>query len=106
MKLGGPVNGSLWSLFPEVLCYLTVPLFGMAALRLRMAMLGLGGVLAGSCGLWLFYAYAGDAFVLNGADVKYMLVQVPFFFVGALYRLLNGHLDNFFEPISRCSGFL
>jgi len=105
MKLGGPVNGSLWSLFPEVLCYLTVPLFGLAALRLRMAALAVGGVLAGSLGLWLFYGYAGEAFVFNGADVKYMLVQVPFFFFGALYRLLDGRLDSFFRTDFAMLGF-
>jgi len=36
MKLGGAVNGSLWSLFPEALCYLTVPMFAMLAIRPRM----------------------------------------------------------------------
>ena len=105
MKLGGPVNGSLWSLFPEALCYMTVPLFGLAAFRLRLAMLGLGGVLAGSLGLWLFYGYAGEALVLNGADVKYMLVQVPFFFVGALYRLLDDLVENFFRTDFAILGF-
>ena len=105
MKLGGPVNGSLWSLFPEALCYLTVPLLGMLALRPRMAALGAGGVLAGSLGLWLFYGYAGEAFVLNGADVKYMLVQVPFFFFGALCRLLDDRFDHFFRTDFAMLGF-
>jgi len=105
MKLGGPVNGSLWSLFPEVLCYLTVPLFGLVTLRLRIIMLGLGGVLAGSFGLWLFYGYTGEAFVLNGADVKYMLVQMPFFFVGALYRLLNDRIGDFLRTDFALLGF-
>ena len=105
LRMGGPVNGSLWSLFPEVLCYLTVPLFGLAALRLRLAMLGLGGVLAGGFGLWLFYGYEGEALVLNGADVKYMLVQVPFFFVGALYCLLDERFDGLFRTDFAMLGF-
>ena len=97
MHLGGAVNGSLWSLFPEVLCYLTVPLFALLALRPRMWALGMGGVLVGTLGLWLFYGYTGEAFVINATDVKYMLVQVPFFFIGALYRLLQDRVPDFYR---------
>ncbi len=97
MKLNGAVNGSLWSLFPEVLCYLTVPVFAMLAIRLRMWALGLGGVLMGGLGLWLFYGYTGDIFVINATDVKYMLVQVPFFLIGGLYRLLEGRMPDFYR---------
>ena len=97
MKLGGAVNGSLWSLFPEALCYLTVPVFAMLAIRPRMWALGLGGVLAGSLGLWLFYGYAGDPLVVNATDVKYMLVQVPFFFIGGLFRLLEDRVPGLYR---------
>ncbi len=97
MKLGGAVNGSLWSLFPEALCYLTVPVFAMLAIRPRMWALGLGGVLAGSLGLWLFYGYEGDPLVVNATDVKYMLVQVPFFFIGGLFRLLEDRVPGLYR---------
>jgi len=97
MKLGGAVNGSLWSLFPEALCYLTVPVFAMLAIRTRMWALGLGGVLAGGLGLWLFYGYAGDVLVVNATDVKYMLVQVPFFFIGGLFRLLEDRVPGLYR---------
>jgi len=97
LRLGGAVNGSLWSLFPEALCYLTVPLFALLAVRLRMWALGIGAVLAGGVGLWLFYGYDGPVWVVNSTDVKYMLVQVPFFFIGALYRLLEDRTPGFYR---------
>jgi len=96
LLLGGAVNGSLWSLFPEVLCYLTVPAFALLAWRSRLWALGIGGVAAGVLGAWLFYGYEGDPWVINATDAKYMLVQVPFFFAGALYRLL-GDRPGFFR---------
>lgn len=97
MPLGGAINGSLWSLFPEVFCYLTVPLFAMLAIRFRMWALGMCSVLAGSLGLWMFYGYTGDAIVINAADLKYILVQVPFFFIGSLYRLLEDRVQGFYR---------
>ena len=93
----GAVNGSLWSLFPEALCYLTVPLFAVLALRPRMWALGLVGVAVGSLGLWLFYGYDGPAWVINATDVKYMLVQVPFFFIGGLLRLLQDRVPDLYR---------
>ncbi len=83
------VNGSLWSLLPEVLCYLTVPLFALLPTGLRLKALGVGAVLLGSLGLYLFQGYSGPAIVVYNADLKYMLVQFPFFFAGALLRLLE-----------------
>lgn len=97
MRLGGAVNGSLWSLFPEVLCYLTVPLLGLLALRPRLWTLGVGAVAAGAAGMWMFYGYEGESFVFYGTDVKYMLVQVPFFFLGGLYGLLGDRIENFYR---------
>lgn len=97
MRMEGAVNGSLWSLFPEVLCYLTVPLLGLLALRPRLWTLGVGGLAAGAAGAWLFYGYQGETLVLYGTDVKYMLVQVPFFFFGGLYRLLGERVPNFYR---------
>ena len=97
MRLNGAVNGSLWSLFPEVLCYLTVPLLALLPLRPRLWTLGIGGVAAGIAGMWLFYGYEGLPIVFYNTDVKYMLVQVPFFFIGGLYRLLGDRAPNFYR---------
>jgi peptidoglycan/LPS O-acetylase OafA/YrhL len=85
----GVVNGSTWSLVPEVLCYLTVPLLALMPGLARRWALVLGGVACGALGLWLFYGYDGPTVVFYNTDLKYMLVQVPFFFVGALFRLLE-----------------
>ena len=101
----GAVNGSLWSLFPEALCYLTVPVFALLALRARMSALALGGVAAGTLGLWLFYGYDGPAWVINAADVKYMLVQVPFFFAGGLLRLLEDRLPGLYRADAAILGY-
>jgi len=59
--------------------------------------LGLGGVLMGGLGLWLFYGYTGEVFVINATDLKYMLVQVPFFFIGGLYRLLEDRVPGLYR---------
>lgn len=93
----GAVNGSLWSLFPEVLCYLTVPLLALLPSRARLWALGIVGVLAGVVGMWMFYGYDGLPFVFYNTDVKYMLVEVPFFFIGGLYRLLGDRIPNFYR---------
>lgn len=97
LRAGGAVNGSLWSLFPEALCYLTVPAFALLAIRPRLWALPVLGLTIGGLGLWLFYGYTGDAWVINATDVKYMLVQVPFFFFGGLYRLLGDRMANFYR---------
>ena len=97
LKQGGAVNGSLWSLFPEVLCYLTVPVFALLAIRLRMWALGLAGVLAGTGGLWLFYGTDAAWIGFYNADLKYLLVTVPFFFIGGLYRLLGERIPGFYR---------
>ncbi len=89
LPYSGQVNGSLWSLLPEALCYLTVPLFALLPLAPRRWALGIGAVLLGAAGLYLFEGYEGPVIVVYNADLKYMLVQAPFFFVGALYRLLE-----------------
>jgi len=105
LHAGGAVNGSLWSLFPEALCYLTVPAFAVLAIRARMWALGLAGIAAGTLGLWLFYGYAGDPLVINSTDLKYMLVQVPFFFLGGLYFILGERIHNFYRADIALIGF-
>ena len=97
LHLGGAVNGSLWSLFPEALCYLTVPALALLPVLPRMWALGVGGLAAGTLGLWLFYGYDGPIWVINATDPKYMLVQVPFFFGGALLRLLQDRVPNLYR---------
>ncbi|MFT8244252.1 acyltransferase family protein [Roseomonas sp. BN140053] len=89
LHYSGVVNGSLWSLLPEALCYLTVPLFALLPPRPRFWGLAIGAVLLGSLGLWLFEGYTGEGIVFYNADLKYVLVQFPFFFAGALFRLLE-----------------
>lgn len=89
LREGSAVNGSLWSLLPEFLCYLTVPALGLLPRRARLAALALGGAACGGLGLWLFEGHEGPSFQFYGASTEYMLVQVPFFFAGAGLRLLE-----------------
>ena len=87
--LGGAVNGSLWSLFPETLCYLTIPLIWLAPRWNRLPILV--GVMAG-CGLLGLYIFDHPELqpdLVYSADPKYVLVQVPFFMAGAVLRLLQ-----------------
>ena len=95
----GAVNGSLWSLLPEFLCYLTVPLFALLAWRgarrgARPWALAACAALCGSVGLYLFEGYQGPAFAAYHMDLKYALVEAPFFLVGGLLRLLDGRVHG------------
>ena len=85
----GAVNGSLWSLLPEFLCYLTVPLVAVLAGRNRPAVLATLAAAFGGLGLYLFYGYQGSTIYIYAVDLKYAFVEVPFFFVGSLLRLLD-----------------
>jgi peptidoglycan/LPS O-acetylase OafA/YrhL len=83
------VNGSLWSLFPEVLCYMTVPLLAWLPRPLRAGVLvSLGVVMA-----WVGFHLLQDRPDLNlffwGADVKFMLAEACFFFCGAFWRIVD-----------------
>ena len=80
-----------------MLCYLTVPLFALLAWRARVWALGVGGLAAGALGMWLFYGYDGPVFVFYNTDVKYMLVQVPFFFIGGLFRLVEDRVPGLYR---------
>ncbi len=86
LREDGAVNGSLWSLLPEVACYVTVPLlapFGRARLWiLPLLAFGLGG-----WGLVLFYGGVEHLPSVYHLDLRYGLVEVPFFLVGAWLRL-------------------
>ena len=86
----GAVNGSLWSLLPEFVCYLTVPLFALVAARWRVAALAVAAILCGGAGLAMFYGEAGPRIVyLYHLDLRYALVEVPFFLIGAALRRLD-----------------
>jgi len=94
----GAVNGSLWSLLPEFACYLTVPLLAALAWRNRPgARPWTLAVLAAACGgigLYLFYGYQGQTLYYYHVDLKYALVEVPFFFVGGMLRLLDARVGE------------
>lgn len=83
----GAVNGSLWSLLPEVLCYMTVPLLALLPRYARMTGVALLGLATGLVAFELFRRNWGK--LVYSADVKYVLAQVPFFCAGALLCLLR-----------------
>lgn len=85
----GSVNGSLWSLFPEWLCYLTVPLFALLGRRTRIWAFLLIAMACGGGGTLLFLAPPNRQIVVYGAVLSYVLVQVPLFLVGGLFGLLQ-----------------
>ncbi len=88
LREGGAVNGSLWSLLPEFACYLTVPLFALLPAQTRLVALIVAAVACGTAGLMLFYGEI-PALTLYHLDLRYALVEVPFFFMGAALFLLE-----------------
>lgn len=97
LPAGGAVNGSLWSLGPEVALYLTVPVLAMLPWLPRLVVLALGGAAAGGFGIWLFNYPWGNGLVVYGFDARYALVEVPFFFMGAFYQLVSRNRAGFFR---------
>ena len=96
-RLGGAVNGSLWSLFPEVVCYACIPLVWQAP-RWSRALVLLAIMLAcGKIGLWMFDHPDRGPGLIYSVDPKYFLVQVPFFMAGAVLRLAHARLPGFFR---------
>ncbi|WP_428487091.1 acyltransferase family protein [Rhodopila sp.] len=89
LQHGAAVNGSLWSLFPEWLCYLTVPLSALLTRRLRACALSVAALACGGIGVLLFLAPADRQIVFYGASLHYMLVQVPLFLMGGLFGLMR-----------------
>ena len=84
--LGGAVNGSFWSLLPEILCYLTVPLICLASRRLRGVALLAMAAFCGGISLYMFAYQPTGYSLIYGADPKYVLAEVPFFMAGAFWR--------------------
>ena len=95
--LGGAVNGSLWSLTPEVMCYLTVPVLALLGWPLRAACLVAVGGGFGALSLWLFSHQLNVGHYVWNADAKYMLAEAPFFFAGSLLRVLQPRLPDLFR---------
>ncbi len=93
----GAVNGSLWSLFPEVLCYATVPATSLLVPSLRCPLLLLVGLAAGTIGLWMFEGPHSSIASIYGAEIRYVLVTIPFFFIAAFYRLLQDRTQTLFR---------
>lgn len=97
----GAVNGSLWSLLPEFACYLTVPLFALVARRFRVAVLAGAALLLGAAGLAMFLG-ALAPIGLGHLDLRYALVEVPFFMVGAGLYLLDRRFGDAFWRADIC----
>lgn len=97
----GAVNGSLWSLLPEFACYLTVPLFALIAIRLRVAALAGAALLCGAAGLAMFYGGLEPISIVH-LDIRYALVEVPFFLVGAGLYLLDRRFGDAFWRADVC----
>ncbi len=97
MREHGAVNGSLWSLLPEFACYLTVPLFALVTMRFRVAALAAVALLCGAVGLAMFYGGLEPVGIYH-LDLRYALVEVPFFLAGAgLYVLDRRYGDTFWR---------
>ncbi len=96
-RLGGAVNGSLWSLFPEVLCYLSLPLVWLAPRWGRLPVLLAAMAACGFAGLWIFDHPDSNPGLIYSADPKYVLVQAPFFMAGAALRLLQLRMPELFR---------
>ncbi|WP_419730042.1 acyltransferase family protein [Lichenicola sp.] len=93
----GAVNGSLWSLLPEVLCYLTVPLLARLRPRARQVALLGGGFAAGLASIYLFHGTHPPVVEFYGLYLNYGLQEVPFFFVGAWLSLVDRGRDGFYR---------
>ena len=95
--LGGAVNGSLWSLFPETLCYLAVPLVCLCAAWGRSVLLLAIMGACGAGGLYMFAYHPTGYSLIYSADPKYVLMQVPFFMAGAYWRQLQLRVPGLFR---------
>ena len=89
----GAVNPMLWTLLPGLLCCLAVPVLARLPWRSRAWVASAGAVLCAGAGLFLPEGYdqrlpAHLAHVLG----REVLIEVPFFLVGALFRWLEGRV--------------
>ena len=81
------VNGSLWSLFPEWLCYMAVPLIASLPRRLRLCVPLVISAACGCVGVVLFLTPPERQIVFYGASLHYVLVEIPLFLVGGLFGM-------------------
>lgn len=93
----GAVNGSLWSLFPEFACYLTVPVLARCGRTGRTWLLPILALFFGGVGVFLFESPREIVFTAYSLDLKYMLVEMPFFFVGGWLSLIEGSSRQFYR---------
>ncbi|MBE7209415.1 MAG: acyltransferase, partial [Gluconacetobacter diazotrophicus] len=94
---GGAVNGSLWSLCPEVLCYCTVAALGGLPPFLRRLALLTGGLAAGGAAVYLFQGAHPPVIYHYSMLASYALQEVPYFCAGALLSLLDRNRDGFYR---------
>ena len=85
-RLVGVVDGTLWTLFPGMLCAATVPLFGRLADAPRAIAFAVAAAACGSCAFLVPIGPAGHGPIVWGADSVAVLQVVPFFFVGAFWH--------------------
>lgn len=88
----GAVNGSIWSLLPEFVCYFTVPPLAAVTRGHPVARAWSLVVLSATIGglaLYLFVGYRDLAYYAYNLDLKYGMVEMPFFFIGSLLALIE-----------------
>ncbi|MDL2289274.1 acyltransferase [Clostridia bacterium OttesenSCG-928-F22] len=84
------VNGSLWSLPPEVACYILLPvvllLFKKLFKNYKAGIIVLAGTSVVLSVVRMLF-FSGSSFVLYGSDWLQAVDVAPYFFIGALYTL-------------------
>ena len=83
------MNGSLWTLPVEFLCYIVVSALAFGRRPLRFTTVALAGIVICTCSAWLA-AYTGPQIVLWGTDVPQAASLMPFFFVGSFFFVAKG----------------
>jgi peptidoglycan/LPS O-acetylase OafA/YrhL len=86
------VNGSLWSLPVEFFCYITVAALGQLRGRAHILFIIIAGFFFAGVSIYLTIAYKGTQIVWYATDVSAATSVIPYFFVGALLRLLKGRV--------------
>ena len=83
------VNGSLWSLPVEFLCYIAVAFLSLGALRYRTTRVMIFCAALTAAALYLVTIYKGPQLVLYATDVASASSVMPFFFIGSLIYLFR-----------------
>ncbi len=86
------VNGSLWSLPSEFLCYLTLGLLGLLFVRILPAMAVVIFVSFTSFYLYLTYYYDGNTIIIYNMNIKHSVAVAPYFFAGSTLFLFRKHI--------------